>query len=286
MLTVQIMIIMKTNLTIKNLNQITMKRYWENELLGPRAQKVMKNDKEIFQQGDQDDRSHNHEHLEDQKQPVQEKPKSNAPLEIHCLDANTDEDDNLEGDFVAQNFHYYKEYCQLYYANTILTTRLQQLLNEKQELQFKLNRLESNKRKHEEALGMTFDIAEEKRKRHRRTATEIARHYRCPIEDCPKSYGSEGSLNQHIKLKHPEFYQQMSAANPSLPGINDSKRGGDSTVNDGHSHHGHDDGDTYGDRSDDSDQSDDVHDDESYSQRQGGGPNGGYNNRGHQIGAR
>lgn len=36
---------------------------------------------------------------------------------------------------------------------------------------------------------MTFDIAEEKRKRHRRTATEIARHYKCPIEDCPKSYG-------------------------------------------------------------------------------------------------
>lgn len=36
---------------------------------------------------------------------------------------------------------------------------------------------------------MTFDIAEEKRKRHRRTATEISRHYRCPIEDCPKSYG-------------------------------------------------------------------------------------------------
>ena len=63
-----------------------------------------------------------------------------------------------------------------------------------------------NKRAHEEALGMTFDIAEEKRKRHRRTAPEISRHYRCPFEDCPKSYGytffsylylfsSEGSLN-------------------------------------------------------------------------------------------
>jgi hypothetical protein len=36
---------------------------------------------------------------------------------------------------------------------------------------------------------MTFDIAEEKRKRHRRTATEISRHYRCPCEECPKSYG-------------------------------------------------------------------------------------------------
>lgn len=44
----------------------------------------------------------------------------------------------------------------------------------------------------------------------------------------------------------------MSAANPSLPGINDSKRG-DSSINDGHSHRGRDDGDTYGDRSEISD---------------------------------
>ena len=43
---------------------------------------------------------------------------------------------------VDQNYQFYKEYCRLYYANIILTNRLQQLLNEKQELQFKLNRLE------------------------------------------------------------------------------------------------------------------------------------------------
>jgi hypothetical protein len=42
--------------------------------------------------------------------------------------------------------------------------------------------------------------------RHRRAAMEINRHYRCPIESCSKSYGSEGSLNQHMKLKHPEIY--------------------------------------------------------------------------------
>ena len=41
-----------------------------------------------------------------------------------------------------QNFQFYKEYCRLYYANIILTNRLQQLLNEKKDLQFKLNRLE------------------------------------------------------------------------------------------------------------------------------------------------
>ena len=56
---------------------------------------------------------------------------------------------------------------------------------------------------------MPFEIDNEKKKRHRRTATEIARHYKCPIHDCPKSYGSEGSLNQHIKLKHPEYYTEM-----------------------------------------------------------------------------
>ena len=41
-----------------------------------------------------------------------------------------------------QNYQFYKEYCRLYYANIILTNRLQQLLNEKKDLQFKLNRLE------------------------------------------------------------------------------------------------------------------------------------------------
>ena len=56
---------------------------------------------------------------------------------------------------------------------------------------------------------MPFEIDNEKKKRHRRVATEIARHYKCPIEDCPKSYGSEGSLNQHIKIKHPEYYAEM-----------------------------------------------------------------------------
>lgn len=56
---------------------------------------------------------------------------------------------------------------------------------------------------------MPFEIDNEKKKRHRRQANEIARHYKCPIKDCPKSYGSEGSLNQHIKLKHAEYYAEM-----------------------------------------------------------------------------
>ena len=105
------------------------------------------------------------------------------------------DNDQGEPENQDQNYHFYKEYCRLYYANIILTNRLQQLLNEKQELGYKLNRLDNNKRKHEDVLGMPFEIDNEKKKRHRRTATEIARHYKCPIDECPKQYGSEGSLN-------------------------------------------------------------------------------------------
>lgn len=36
----------------------------------------------------------------------------------------------------------------------------------------------------------------------RRTAKEINRNFICPYEQCKKVYGSEGSLNLHIKIKH------------------------------------------------------------------------------------
>jgi len=41
------------------------------------------------------------------------------------------------------------------------------------------------------------------RKRHnRRCANDIQKGYTCPYDACQKVYGSEGSLNLHIKLKH------------------------------------------------------------------------------------
>lgn len=48
--------------------------------------------------------------------------------------------------------------------------------------------------------------SDDKKKRYRRTANEISRHYICPQPGCGKSYGSEGSLNQHLKLKHKGAY--------------------------------------------------------------------------------
>ena len=53
------------------------------------------------------------------------------------------------------------------------------------------------------------DDSSNRERRKRRTAVEIERKYRCKYRGCPKSYGSEGSLNQHMKNKHTEFYQQF-----------------------------------------------------------------------------
>ena len=35
------------------------------------------------------------------------------------------------------------------------------------------------------------------------------RIYSCTFDGCAKSYGTEGSLNQHMRNKHPEFYKQF-----------------------------------------------------------------------------
>lgn len=66
---------------------------------------------------------------------------------------------------------------------------------------------------HPHMLGMKD--RNHKRKKHlRRTAAEIERefivsysqndviHFQCPYAECGKFYGSEGSLNLHIKIKH------------------------------------------------------------------------------------
>ena len=36
----------------------------------------------------------------------------------------------------------------------------------------------------------------------RRCANEIQKTYQCPYASCAKHYGSEGSLNLHLRLKH------------------------------------------------------------------------------------
>lgn len=58
---------------------------------------------------------------------------------------------------------------------------------------------------------------EGRRVRERRRAEQIEKKYRCEVACCERSYGSEGSLQQHIKLKHPgEYYRLQREAERGL----------------------------------------------------------------------
>lgn len=56
--------------------------------------------------------------------------------------------------------------------------------------------------------------AEEKKKRMRRCANQIERKYVCPVLNCERSYGTEGSMAQHMRLKHPKVDYDMADLNP------------------------------------------------------------------------
>lgn len=49
----------------------------------------------------------------------------------------------------------------------------------------------------------------QKPKRIRRTNENIEKRFACMIDRCGKKYASDGSLQQHLKLKHPEEYKQI-----------------------------------------------------------------------------
>lgn len=48
-----------------------------------------------------------------------------------------------------------------------------------------------------------------KKRRKRKLKCEVDRNFVCIVDGCEKAYGSENSLNQHIKLKHLEFWRSL-----------------------------------------------------------------------------
>jgi hypothetical protein len=78
----------------------------------------------------------------------------------------------------------------LYIANVVLTNQLKELLAEKNDLLAKLNRLEVNLlheyQRSQEVSGHAGDDADDRKKRSRRSAQEIERHFKCPIDNCQK----------------------------------------------------------------------------------------------------
>ncbi|CAD8119652.1 unnamed protein product [Paramecium sonneborni] len=98
---------------------------------------------------------------------------------------------------------YYKEAVKLYYYNCILYNHLEKVMTERNDLKTKVLKYE--------LLGgelaqldddEIMNQLEDRKKKSRRSAADIDRHFFCSFTNCKKAYGTEASLIQHQRLKH------------------------------------------------------------------------------------
>jgi hypothetical protein len=88
--------------------------------------------------------------------------------------------------------NYYTEFWKLYLTNEVTLHQLRQVSDSVAKLKAKVTRKERLK-----AEGIPI-----RKQPTRRKAAEILRKFECMEPDCDKTYGSEVSLNLHVKLKH------------------------------------------------------------------------------------
>ena len=122
--------------------------------------------------------------------------RSNIPEQYEKVGSNMDEDKTKTNDMC------YIKYWKAYYENYILVKQLSKAVSDNIFLEEAVKDINKP-----EVFNATDSNNDKKGKRHRRLANEIVRHYQCPAPEWRKSYGSEGSLNQHVKLKHKEYYE-------------------------------------------------------------------------------
>jgi len=107
-----------------------------------------------------------------------------------------------------QNYECYKEYCKLKTIHDLIEKELKLIQGDNDNYEQTLEIMKENKARHEDELGYYLGIEDNKNKRIRRLATEIERKHKCLVVKCPKAYGSEGSLNQHLIRKHKLVYEE------------------------------------------------------------------------------
>lgn len=100
----------------------------------------------------------------------------------------------------------------LFLVNIVLTTKVKKLQEEIEGLKKKLKKIESG-----DGLNfLGFDSKVTKQKRKRKKKDQVKRDFHCKINKCGKSYGTENSLNQHMKLKHISFWNKIKEKEKSL----------------------------------------------------------------------
>ena len=99
-----------------------------------------------------------------------------------------------------QNYKYYLEFIKTEQINRLLKKQLNNLQIEKNNLKQLITRLERKNKKLKIKNNENINDLYMNRKRHRRNKNEIIREFKCNL--CEKKYGSEGSLKQHMRIKH------------------------------------------------------------------------------------
>jgi hypothetical protein len=94
---------------------------------------------------------------------------------------------------------YYQLYWTAFIENQVLLEQLKKKSEERNEHIRDIIRMSASQC----SQSATEEKQQNGRKKHlRRTAKEIQKSEICPYPECGKYYGSEGSLNLHMKLKH------------------------------------------------------------------------------------
>lgn len=142
-------------------------------------------------------------------------------IQDHDLENNESIKSRIPGLYSAN----YGDYCKLYLANMNLVAKVKFLNNDNHFLRTKIDRIEQRQiaaEKEETYKSVCKTPQKEERKivdaeeqsarsdnglkRKRKKKTEVERAYICSFPTCGKGYGSENSLNQHIKFKHYDYW--------------------------------------------------------------------------------
>lgn len=100
-----------------------------------------------------------------------------------------------------KNLNYMDEYWNLYLQNQALLAQIDKIAMDRNEILYKTYKIESF---YDENMDRFQNerYSSGRKKHNRRCANDIERQFKCPYQKCEKFYGSEGSLNLHIKIKH------------------------------------------------------------------------------------
>ncbi len=93
---------------------------------------------------------------------------------------------------------YYKQYWMAFMENQSLLEELKKISEERNSHYRNLIQMNAS----QYSRSDTEEKKEHRKKHNRRCAKEINKNELCPYASCGKYYGSEGSLNLHMKLKH------------------------------------------------------------------------------------